>query len=322
MRKVRVSRPVLGTVGVLALFATLLLVLWPEEDATPTVSPRTISPPPPPPTTRAKPPNPPDPTWLEAAREVLGAAARREACGPYLLLTDVTDRALLEACERLASGLDALYLERYGLAPRGEPAEAIFLFAEARDFRAFAQRDGRLPVGSAGYSNGAHGFTALDAGEQPLHPVLTTLAHELTHLVHRRALGVNLPPWLSEGLADGIGDTAATEGFLPLTGVRGSEPQAARLRTAYLRGEVRSLRRLTTLERGAFDREVPSFDYEQSALFVRFLLADAGLRPRFLAFLEEMSREGYEAERLAEALGVGWQALDLKFEQWLRAAGG
>jgi hypothetical protein len=209
-------------------------------------------------------------------------------------------------------------VERYGLKLRGEPAEAIFLFAEAADFRTFAQRDGRLSVGYAGYTNAARGFTALYVGNQPLLPVLMTLTHELTHLVNRRALGPNLPPWLAEGLADGIGDTATAQGFLPLTGVEGTEPQAARLRTAYRQGKARRLRHLTALDRGEFDREIPSFDYEQSALFVRFLLAEPKLETGFRSFLEEMSRERYEQERLVTALEVGWEELDQRFEVWVQ----
>lgn len=307
----------LGVLGVVMLLVTLYLVDREEKATSKTVAPRTVSPPPPRPATRARPPNPPDKDWLEAAREDQGKASREAKCGPYLLLTDVTDRLLLDACELLASRLDALYLERYGLAPEGQPAEAIFLFAEASDFRTFAQRDGRLAVGYAGYTNAARGFTALYAGAQPLLPVLTTLAHELTHLVNRRALGANLPPWLAEGLADGIGDTATAEGFLPLSGVRGSEPQAARLRSAYQQGQARSLKRLAGLDRREFDREIPSFDYEHSALLVRYLLAEPQFRARFRGFLEGLLHERYERERLVVALGVSWEELDRRFKGWL-----
>lgn len=309
---------VLLVVGFLAIL--LGLAFWPDTSDPPPVFLRQVSVPPPPPTTRAKPPRVPDAGWVDAAREILGDSLRDTKCGPYLLITDVQDKTLLTACELLAARLDDLYLERYGLEPRGEPVEAIFLFAEAKDFRAFAARDGRLPVGYAGYSNAARGFTALYAGDQPLLPILTTLAHELTHLVNRRALGPNLPPWIAEGLADGIGDTATAEGFLPLTGVLGTAPQATRLRTAYDQGQAQSLQRLTALDRGTFDREVPSYDYEQSALFVRYLLADASLRPRFLAFLKDLARAPYEQKRLEAALGVSWNELNGGFEEWLRKA--
>jgi len=318
MRNLLLALAALGIVGALMFLATLYFVDRMEQPTTPTAAPRTVSSSPPRQRTRAKPSNPPDADWLQAAREDLGKDSRDAKCGPYLLVTDVTNKALLEACELLAARLDALYLERYGLEPQGEPAEAIFLFAKAADFRTFAHRDGRLPVGYAGYTNAARGFTALYVGDLPLHPVLTTLAHELTHLVNRRALGPNLPPWISEGLADGIGDTATAEGFLPLTGVQGTEPQAARLRTAYRQGKARSLRYLTALDRRNFDREIPSFDYEQSALFVRYLFAEPELGTRFRGFLKELSHERYEQKRLVTALGVGWEDLDQRFEVWVQ----
>ena len=271
------------------------------------------------PKTRAKPPNPPDEKWLDLAREVMGTATRTEKCGPYLLLTDVVDRRLLTACAVLARRLDALYEERYGLDPTGDPEEAIFLFARSRSFRAFAEHDGRLPVGYAGYSNAARGFMALYVGDQPEGVVFTTLAHELTHLVNRRALGPNLPPWLSEGLADGLGDTATGEGYLPLEGVRGSEPQARRLLSALENEQMGGIGRLVRLDRSGFDRDVPSFDYEQSALFVRYLLSDEELAPRFRQFLRQLTQESYEAESFLQDLRRDEATLDAGFRVWIRS---
>lgn len=260
---------------------------------------------------------------LDDARALLGSARARGDCGPYPLLTDVDDRELLDACGRLAAVLDEAYHERYGIAPRGRPAATVVLFARQRDFRDFAAGRG-LASGYAALTRATEGFLALYRGEQGRRAVLRTLVHELTHLVNRRAIGPDLPRWLSEGLSDGLGDTATVDrGLLPLSGVEGSEGEAKRLRLAYGEGRVASLERLMTLERDAFDRQAVSYDYEQSAMLVRFLLADPERADAFRGFLAELAaREPYDAERLRAALGSSWSALDRDFESWLSRSGG
>lgn len=276
------------------------------------------------PASPARPAEEPDAERLAAALRLLGDAGRRESCGPYPLYTDVADPRLLAACGRLASALDTVYEERYGLRPVGEPAEAIFLFSDIGSYRAFARDDG-MPMGYAGYAVGGRGFAAFhsavaERGDRPLADFLSTLAHELTHLVARRSLGPNLPPWLAEGLADGVGDTAAEEGFRPLETQAGSGPQARRLRRAYRDGRAGGLERLVGLKRGEFDRGTVSFDYEQSALFVRFLLAEPDLAPGFRSFLADLAAgQPHAPELLTRHLAVSWPALDRRFEAWLGA---
>lgn len=261
----------------------------------------------------------PDPKLLGAARERMGSAAREQRCGAYALLTDIADARLLAACGRLAEPLDALFAARYGVRPLGAPGETIVLFAKLETFRAFTREQG-LPAGYAGFAVGARGVAVFYASDQPLTTFLSTLTHELSHLVSRRALGSDLPPWLSEGLADGIGDTAAEEGFRPL-GVRaGGDVMAGRLREAYASRRAGGLERLARLGSGEFDRAAVAFDYEQSALLVRFLLADSELAPRFRSFLATLAAgERYRPEGFIAALGLGWAELDRRFEGWLAA---
>jgi len=187
------------------LLAAAWLVLRPAPAPAP-ATPAAASPAPAP-ARRGEPAQPPDAALLARARELLGGGGREESCGPYRLYTDAADPRLVAACARLAGRLDALYEERYGVRPLGEPAEAIVLFGEIDRYRALARETG-VPLGYAGYTLATRGLAVFHAGDQPIATFLSTLAHELTHLVSRRALGVNLPPWLSEGLADGIGDTA------------------------------------------------------------------------------------------------------------------
>ncbi len=259
---------------------------------------------------------PPDAALLASARELLEGGGRRESCGPYPLYTDVADARLVAACGRLASRIDEIYQARYGIEPRGEPAAAIVLFARAESYRAFA-RQGEVPMGYAGYALAARGLAVFHAGEAVLDGFVTTLTHELTHLVNRRALGVNLPPWLAEGLADGIGDTATPEGFRPQARLHGA--LARRLREARASGRAGDLQRLAGLKRGEFDRGVAAFDYEHSALLVRFLLSEPEQASGFRRFLSDFARgTAYDPELLVSALGSSWADLDGRFSHWLR----
>ncbi len=267
----------------------------------------------------ARPAEEPDAERLAAALELLGEDARESSCGPYALYTDVADRRLLAACDRLASELDDLCAARYGVRPVGEAAEAIVLFSRIDDFRVFARGDG-IPSGYAGYAVGGRGFAVFHTDGQTIDAFLATLAHELAHLVLRRSLGPNLPPWLSEGLADAVGDSAGEEGFRPLDRAAGNGAQARRLRAAYDGGRAGGLEWLVGLERGGFDRGTVSYDYEQSALFVRFLLTDPELATRFRSFLGDLAQgTRYSPERLASALAVSWEELDRRFAAWIRS---
>ncbi len=259
----------------------------------------------------------PNTELLAAARELLDGGGRLERCGPYPLYTDVTEDRLIAACGLLAERLDEVYAARYDIRPRGEPASAIVLFARAESYRACA-RAGGVPLGYAGYALAARGLAIFHAADQTAGSFATTLAHELTHLVNRRALGVNLPPWLAEGLADGIGDTATPRGFEPVDGIKGLEALADRLRQAQVSGKAGGLRRLVALKRGEFDHGVVSHDYEQSALLVRFLLDEPELAAGFRRFLNDFAGgEIYDQERLAADLGADWEELDRRFERWL-----
>ncbi len=285
----------------------------------PAPAPATVRPPPA--TAEAEPrgrlAEPPDAGLLAAARRLLEGGGRQEACGPYPLYTDVADARLIAACGRLAEPLDEVYAARYGIRPRGTPAAAIVLFGNAESYRAFA-RKGSVPLGYAGYALAARGLAVFHAGDL-VDSLVTTLVHELTHLVNRRALGINLPPWLAEGLADGIGDTATPDGFEPLDGIAGLEALAQRLRQAQTSGQAGSLERLVALPRGGFDRDVVSHDYEQSALLVRFLLSERELASGFRRFLSDFAGgQIYDPERLAADLGADWADLDRRFEQWLQ----
>lgn len=260
---------------------------------------------------------PPNGEKVRRGRALLAGGGREGRCGPYSLWSDSADARLLAACARIGSTLDAAFAARYGVRPEGEAAEGILLFADVADYRAYVKEEGRLAAGYAGFASEVDGLVVLHAGI-PRAQAITTLAHELTHLTERRALGSSLPPWLAEGLADGIGYSASESGVGDLVGVRGVEGQVERLASAYRSGEAGSLERLAGLPRSRFDRGVRSFDYEQSSLLVRHLLLDPALRLRFRAYLARLGAgERYEAERFRNALDLSWAALDQGLRDWV-----
>ncbi len=301
--------------GALAILAFPFACAEPEP---PPVVVRPARPRPKPPETAARRANAPDPQRLALARAVMGRP-QEGRCGPYRLTTDSSDTALLSACERIGASLDHVYAERFGVTPIEAPAEGIILFKDLSTYRAYVEQDGRLAAGYAGFASDIDGLVVLHAGSGRK-GAITTLAHELTHLVHRRALGTNLPPWLSEGLADAIGYGTTEEGIGPLRGIAGVEALAERLRAALDRGWARPIQELAGLPRSGFDRGVRSFDYEQSALLVRYLLLDPVLGARFKGYLAALARgERYDPERLRTALGVSWSELEADFARGLRS---
>ncbi len=261
---------------------------------------------------------PPSAERMEDARVHLDGGGQQGSCGPYALLGDMTDPDLLQSCELLATALDATYTERLGAAPLGEPAAIIFLFSRRGSYNEFAALHGMKTAGYAAHSQPSPGFTAIWADTSRPDDFAKTLVHELTHLVNRRALGGNLPRWLSEGLADALGDTATPAGIQPLQGFVGVEGQAKRLRLGYETGGVQGVDRLVALGPEEFDSSPNSYDYEQSTLLVRFLLLDPELGPRFRIFLAELA-DGSPCtpDILQQHLDLDWSELDSRLQEWL-----
>ena len=156
------------------------------------------------------------------------------------------------------------------------------------------------------------------AGDVADDELAATLAHELAHLAERRLFGFPRPRWLAEGLADAIGDSATLAGFRRLEGFVGVEAQRRRW-LAMGQGRAGALERLVAGGPEPFDHGPASLDYELAALFVRFLLLDPDLAPRFRAWLGDQTVQRPTIPALFPALGVDAATLERRFAAWVTA---
>jgi hypothetical protein len=283
--------------------------------------------------TRALMPRPPDAAALQLARELLGDRERIVRLGPYTTYTDLDDLDLLGVLDRLASQAEGLYRERYGLEPLGAPAAALVLYRTELAYRVLEKRSPQLAgLHSAGHAS--RGVAVLYEGDRSRADVGTTLTHELVHFLNRRALGPALPPWIDEGLADGLATSrVGAEGRIEPRALSGARREADgrlridgalatlyHLRAASGDGELPSLLDLAGLD---WDRFVRSgrrqLYYGASAFWVRYLLdGDPGLGDGFRRFLASVGQgEPATPEALRAHLGRDWAALDAGFRDWI-----
>lgn len=262
-----------------------------------------------------------DAKLVSSIRAFLQSGGREVPCGPYRLWTDVDDPFLLVELDHLASLLDAEYETRLGIGPQGPIRETVILFARLRDYQRWETSHAGSRRGYAGHAAASEGIAVLHA-DRPRDEVLATTLHEMTHLVNRRALGGPLPRWLSEGLADTLGDSASANGFLPLAGAVGIEGELGRVQSALTAGfALPTIAELVGRKASSFDRpgeDGRSYDYELSALLLRFLLADEDTAHRFQGFLQDLAAGGrWSPELLWRHLEVGPGELDRRFRVWL-----
>lgn len=289
---------------------------------------------------------PPDPERLDYALELLGTDRSSGRVGPYLLYTDVIDPYVLQRLSAVAVQIEPIYRQRYGLDPLGEPEEAVVLFSRREDYRAFQQSwhnlEGLPAAGHAG-----SGLLAFFVEGRQFNELVSTLVHELVHLLNRRSLGPALPAWLEEGLAEDLtwaeidptgrvrpgtwgGDRIVTQerperrgGVIHhdvVTAGLAVYRTLPRFVETLERGEARRLEELLDLDWETFVRTRRELHYLQSGLLVRFLIEDRETRPGFRRFLGETAEgEPLTPERLRATLDLSWEEIEERFTEWVRA---
>lgn len=279
---------------------------------------------------------PPDPQRVRRARALMEEGGVETPCGQYILYTDVRDSSMSGDCGRLASHLEEVYLERFSLIPVGEPAEAIFLFGSKDAYRGFISDDEAIPAERNGHASPSRGYVALFTEDLPREAVTSTLMHELTHLINRRALGPALPPWLDEGLADDLAESRLDDSGRLVPGELGGYSLASETVVQHFGGIVSARSLIEALD----STGLPSLDelvqmgsdefhespqatllYALSSFWVRFLLGEApGSDPAgFRAYLQAVARgERITPDLLAQHVGGDWSELEAGFQTWVR----
>ena len=282
---------------------------------------------------------PPDPARLAAARGLLGATAAESLVAGYLVLTDIPDPPLMARVAALVGGIETLYAGRYGRVPVGRPREAIVLFVTEADYRRFQAVDPRLAglAGSTGLAG--KGIVATYRGARSDDELLGTLAHELGHLLNRRALGPSLPSWLDEGIADDLGASRIDRqgNLLPGSWSRTLEARGPEIRISGGEAALRDLAELfgpdgsvpARLDLGALlaldweefvAAESAELHYAAAAAFIRMLLAAPARRDLFLGWLGNVAAGGSPAaEDLRRVLDRSWELLARDLALWTRA---
>jgi hypothetical protein len=252
--------------------------------------------------------------------------------GPYRLFTDVDDEDLVRGLDRLASELENVYVERYGVLPQGRAAEAVVLFRRQQSYDSYESAQSRVSglhaVGLAG-----HGVVALWQGQRDHGEVAATLVHEIVHLLNRRAIGPALPPWMDEGIADDLAQARIDENWTLHPGeLGGSENAGARhrvleggraslvlLQKAMESGELPSLAELTAWDWERFVlTDERGRNYAHASFLVRYL-SSGDLATGWRSFLSQVAAGGgVEQGAFVEALGVSWDRLEGGFRLWLR----
>lgn len=287
----------------------------------------------------------PDPERLDLALDLLGTDRSSGRLGPYVLYTDVIDPHVLQRLSAVAVQIEAVYRRRFGVQPVGEPAEAVVLFTHRDDYRMFQQAWTNL-AGLPAAGHAGAGMVAFFVEGRQFNEMVSTLVHELVHLLNRRSLGPALPPWLEEGLAQELtwAEIDPTGRVQPGTwgGDRVEWMERLEQRSGVVVGDVvtgglaiyRTLPRFVeTLERGVarpldelvdlsweeFVRTRRELHYLQAGLLVRFLLEDRELRPRFRRFLADTAEgQPLTPGRLAKTLEMSWEELETRFSDWVK----
>jgi hypothetical protein len=272
-----------------------------------------------------------DPRLLDLARRLVGEM-REGKLGEYSLLTDVTDAVFLRDLEATARGVADAYVRRYGLTIRHPPAATVILFRREADYRTFQGEETQL-VGLKPRGHTGHGVVALYRGTQADGEVSATLTHELVHLINRRALGPALPPWLNEGMAEDVSlSFRHPDGRIDFSRLAGGKERTGsstyRLRLGHaslerLRRGAAELKPVEELVRMDWETFVSPGDeevhYAHSAFWIRYLLEDPDLAPRFRAYLARVAGGTPLTPATAEgALGYDWATLDAGFREFLQ----
>jgi hypothetical protein len=214
------------------------------------------------------------------------------------------------AQQLVAAGEDALSRLEDDIGAKPERTIEVYVYSSTRALQGsliFPQEW----VGAQAFTE--YGIVVLGVSEEQLAWGETTMAHETAHLVVSQATtngyGIELPTWLSEGLATYAEGEESFE----------SSGQASALRTAVKGRRLDSVQSLSSSFPA--DTAGATLAYAESYSLVEYLLDHKGGKANMLDLLGAIrDGSGYE-EALQAVYGLGIDQLDSQWKQHLTAGG-
>jgi hypothetical protein len=277
------------------------------------------------------------PESLSSATRLMSDSSREIDCGPYRLFTDVVTSTWIALCSDLVEDLERVYRTRYGLTPVSPAAETILLFATGEDYLDFRDEEEISSEAHIAHTFPSRGYVALYEVDRSAPQLLSSLVHELTHLLNHRSVGPALPAWLAEGMADDLAESSIDPTGQLSPGLLGGESRQVdgltlnsggtgsllRLQTLDQLGKLPDLQELIQLENEEFYQpERVQLHYALSSFWIRYLRRDPEdeLAKGFRSYLDDISNGTQITEvLLAEHLGDDLENLEAGFRQWLRS---
>jgi hypothetical protein len=274
---------------------------------------------------------------LSLATSLMTGGGQEIDCGPYRLHTDAVNSSWIDLCPGLVEDLERVFRTRYGLEPVSPPAETILLFETGEDYLTFRDQEEVPFEAYVAHSFPSRGYVALYEADRSTPQILSSLVHELTHLLSRRSVGPALPAWLAEGMADDLAESSIDEtaklspGVLcgearqleGLTVNSGGSGSLLRLKTLDQLEKLPELRELLQLEGEDFyGPERVQLHYALSSFWIRYLLRDPAdeLAEGFRGYLDDIAAgTPITNSLLIGHLGSDLETLEAGFRQWLRS---
>jgi hypothetical protein len=180
----------------------------------------------------------------------------------YTIHTDLPDLAAREATIRVTRMAEEYSARTENFAGRIDAKLPFYLYQNVDDYVTAGG-----PKGTWGVFDGKKLMAV--AGEKITALTWQTIQHEGFHQFAQAAISRDLPPWLTEGLAEYFGEAIFTgDGY-----VDGAIPpwRAKRIKGRIDAGEFRSLRELMNLPRREWNRELALANYDHVWSVVQFL---------------------------------------------------
>ncbi|MDD4891747.1 MAG: DUF1570 domain-containing protein [Phycisphaerae bacterium] len=228
----------------------------------------------------------------------------------YVIYSDLDKDAIREADARLTALYDE-YSQRTAGFASANPNERLpfYLYRRAEDYYANGG-----PAGSGGVftNNKLMAF----ANPFDLNATWETVQHEAFHQFAVRALGVNLPIWVHEGMADYFGSSRFTgDGFVcGLIWPR----QLAEIQALIQARKYMPFEKMMELKPDQWNNKIEHANYVQAWSMVHFLVhADDGkyVKP-FEGFLQAVSKGAYWSRAWKPRFGNDVEAFEKRWADW------